>query len=225
MILSNEYLYENILERMPYFSLKLLYYDLKEWYSNIEELDEYKDTYIHLVNGEFTYNPEDNNIYSTMPITDMIYHNDRVYITNMDECEDFLTYCRLINSHPIVHPIYTRTLVLDKDNMPNGNYQLKYCRPSNIRLSNKAEQYDENDIESIKEIYPEFDLRYIYNTIMSFGFYTKTNAVCEYSYTTSNTEELDPYFIDNITNIYAFGPNNDNIGKSIILRHGILELY
>lgn len=215
MILDDEYLYESILERMPYFSLKRLYYDIGRWNDNISDLDEeYSNIYNTLNKGEFVYEPENNNIYSTVPISDM-YNNklNGVYVTNMDEATDFIDYCKLCNAHPVKHPIYTRTILLDEKYKFNNMYQFKYCRPSNIKGWNLVKTYDENDIERIKEIYPSFDMRYIYNVVMTFGFYSNSNTLCEYLHTTKEPE--DDNIIGEITNIYAFGPNDDNIGKSI----------
>lgn len=217
MILDNEYLYNSILERMPYFSLKSTYNDLVKWYSDIEQLKEYAPIYELLIEGEFYYDIDNNNIYSTIPISDMnITNNKQLYITNMDECLDFIDYCKLINSHPIEHPIYTRTIILDNNDKFNGQYQLKYCRPTNIRNKSTNEIFDENYIESIQDIYPEFDLRRIYDLVMDFGFYSKSNTVCEYFITTNQTY-INDNMIDEIADIYAFGPNNDNIGKSIMI--------
>lgn len=215
MILSNEYLYDSILERMPYFSLKRLYYDIATWKDKISGFDEeYANVYNNLIAGEFVYEPEENNIYSTIVISDMYIRRDNgLYITNMDETYDFVEYCKLMNSNPIVHPIYTRTLLLDINNKFKGDYQLKYCRPTNIKGWNIIKTYDENDIERIKELYPRFDIRYIYNVVMTFGFYS--SRMSEYCYTTNNTN--DDTILDEITNIYAFGPNDDNIGKPIML--------
>lgn len=217
MILDDEYLYNSIVERMPYFSLRNIYHDLVEWYDNKEQLREYEHVYERLLLGEFTYDPEDNNIYSTVSIEDMIVgKKSGVYVTNMDECPEFIDYCRLINSHPILHPIYTRTILLNNNMKFNGRYQLRYCRSSNIRYG--IRDYNEDDIISIKEIYPDFDLRYIYDRIMLFGIYSnmKKNNVCDFLYST-NKLEINDDMLDEITNIYAFGPNSDNIGKSIIV--------
>lgn len=216
MILSNEFLYESILERMPYFSLKRLYYDISNWNQDMDQYDDqYSEIYSMLIEGEFQYEPEGNNIYSTVQISDMYTKEDSLYITNMDESNDFVDYCRLINAHPVEHPIYTRTLILDENNKFNGYYQLKYCRPESIKGWNLIKAYDENDIERIKEIEPDFDLRYIYDLIMRFGFYYPSSNTCTVLRTTMEIEHNDVKIIDEITNIYAFGPNTDNIGKSI----------
>lgn len=203
--MEDEYLYSNILDRMPFFSLESLYNDLKVWYSNsFYENAEYAEKYEELNYGEWYYRPQTNDIFSTVPMSSYIRFGS-LYITNLDEIDDFMEYCQYINSHPIVHPIYTRILT-------DEGYILKYSRPDNIPTGKTTLDY--NTIDSIKEIYPEFNLGYISDVISRFGFY---NPDITKGLSKAVGYEYDQnVLLDEINDIYAFGPSGWNHGKGIM---------
>jgi len=195
-------MYSSILERMPYFSLDNIYHDLVTWYDKYESYDDYS----YLMEGEFGYDEE--LFYSTVSFKDSRKKNG-IYFGEIDN--NAIEYIRLINSHPVDYPVYTRTFLLDLYYKPMGTYEYKYCRPSNIR---PATSHDIT-VSDIMQVYPDFDLRSIYDRVMTFGFYRKDEPSCEV------IKVLGPYYqeselIDEIMDLYAFGPNDNNIGKPVM---------
>jgi hypothetical protein len=203
--MEDEYLHSSILDRMPFFSLESLYNDLKVWYSNsLNENIEYAEKYEELNTGEWYYEPHSNDIVSTAPMS--TYHRfGTLYVTNLDEIDDFFDYCQYMNSHPIVHPIYTRILTDD-------GYILKYSRPVDIPTGKTT--WDYNIVDSIKEIYPEFNLGYISDVISRFGFYDPN--ITKGLFKTVGYEYDQDVLLDEINDIYAFGPHPWNHGKGIM---------